>query len=149
MKSKAPLALMEQLVMVLVFALAAALCVQAFFASDRMSRQGEVRDRAVLLAQNTAEYLKEYGAEQTAQTLAQTLGGTAETPERVCVYLDGGLSEDRPAPADAAYLLRVELEDARCGGRLGRAEVSVYQAGAAEPLFSIPAAWQEGEDAQA
>lgn len=149
MKSKAPLALMEQLVMVLVFALAAALCVQAFFESDRMSRQGEVRDRAVLLAQNTAEYLKEYGAEQTAQTLAQTLGGTAETPERVCVYLDGGLSEDRPAPADAAYLLRVELEDARCGGRLGRAEVSVYQAGAAEPLFSIPAAWQEGEDAQA
>lgn len=148
MKSKAPLALMEQLVMVLVFALAAALCVQAFFASDRMSRQGEVRDRAVLLAQNTAEYLKEYGAEQTAQTLAQTLGGTAETPERVCVYLDGGLSEDRPAPADAAYLLRVELEDARYGGRLGRAEVSVYQAGAAEPLFSIPAAWQEGEDAR-
>lgn len=149
MKSKAPLALMEQLVMVLVFALAAALCVQAFFASDRMSRQGEARDRAVLLAQNTAEYLKEYGAEQTAQTLAQTLGGTAETPERVCVYLDGGLSEDRPASEDAAYLLRVELEDAQCGGRLGRAEVSVYQAGAAEPLFSIPAAWQEGEDAQA
>ena len=149
MKSKAPLALMEQLVMVLVFALAAALCVQAFFASDRMSRQGEVRDRAVLLAQNTAEYLKEYGAEQTAQSLAQTLGGTAETPERVCVYLDGELSEDRPASEDAAYLLRVELEDAQCGGRLGRAEVSVYQAGAAEPLFSIPAAWQEGEDAQA
>ena len=149
MKSKAPLALMEQLVMVLVFALAAALCVQAFFASDRMSRQGEARDRAVLLAQNTAEYLKEYGAEQTAQTLAQTLGGTAETPERVCMYLDGGLSEDRPASEDAAYLLRVELEDAQCGGRLGRAEVSVYQAGAAEPLFSIPAAWQEGEDAQA
>lgn len=148
MKSKAPLALMEQLVMVLVFALAAALCVQAFFASDRMSRQGEARDRAVLLAQNTAEYLKEYGAEQTAQTLAQALGGTAETPERVCVYLDGGLSEDRPAPEDAAYLLRVELEDAQYGGRLGRAEVSVYQAGAAEPLFSIPAAWQEGEDAR-
>lgn len=149
MKSKAPLALMEQLVMVLAFALAAALCVQAFFASDRMSRQGEARDRAVLLAQNTAEYLKEYGAEQTAQMLAQALGGTAETPERVCVYLDGELSEDRPASEDAAYLLRVELEDAQCGGRLGRAEVSVYQAGVAEPLFSIPAAWQEGEDAQA
>ena len=60
MKSKAPLALMEQLVMVLVFALAAALCVQAFFASDRMSRQGEARDRAVLLADsgiaNAARY---------------------------------------------------------------------------------------------
>lgn len=34
MRSKAPLVLMEQLVMVLVFALAAALCVQVFVLSD-------------------------------------------------------------------------------------------------------------------
>ena len=34
MKSKAPLALMEQMVMILVFALAAALCLQAFVKSE-------------------------------------------------------------------------------------------------------------------
>ena len=38
MRSKAPLALMEQMVMVLVFALAAALCLQAFALADRISR---------------------------------------------------------------------------------------------------------------
>ena len=50
MKSKAPLALMEQIIMVLVFALAAALCLRTFALSDRMSREGELRDGAVLLA---------------------------------------------------------------------------------------------------
>lgn len=58
MRSKAPLAMMEQLVMVLVFALAAALCLQVFVLSDKTSRRNEARDRAVLEAQNTAEELK-------------------------------------------------------------------------------------------
>ena len=49
MRSKAPLAMMEQMVMLLVFALAAALCLQAFVKSDQLSQQGEVRDRAVTL----------------------------------------------------------------------------------------------------
>ena len=48
MRSKAPLAMMEQMVMVLVFALAAALCLQAFVKSDRMSKEMEARDRAVV-----------------------------------------------------------------------------------------------------
>ena len=46
MRSKAPLVLMEQAVMVLVFALAAALCLRAFVWSDQLSRQNEARDRA-------------------------------------------------------------------------------------------------------
>ena len=37
MRSKAPLLLMEQMVMLLVFALAAALCLQAFVKSDGLS----------------------------------------------------------------------------------------------------------------
>ena len=45
MRSKAPLVLMEQLVMVLVFALAAALCVQVFVLSDQTSRNYAARDR--------------------------------------------------------------------------------------------------------
>lgn len=57
-RSKTPLALMEQLVMVLVFALAAALCVQVFVLSDRTSALNEARDRALLEAQNAAEALK-------------------------------------------------------------------------------------------
>ena len=58
MKNKASLALMEQLVILLVFALCAALCLQAFVGADRIARENEARDEAVILAQNTAESLK-------------------------------------------------------------------------------------------
>ena len=44
MKSKAPLILMEQMAILLVFALAAALCLQAFVKSDSLSSRS--RDRA-------------------------------------------------------------------------------------------------------
>ena len=54
MRTKSPLALMEQLVMVLVFALAAALCLQVFVLADKTSRHNADVDNAVLLAQNTA-----------------------------------------------------------------------------------------------
>ncbi len=58
MKNKTSLLLMEQLVMILVFALCAALCLQCFVAADRISRETGLRDEAVLLAQNAAESLK-------------------------------------------------------------------------------------------
>ena len=63
MRNKAPLALMEQLVMVLVFALAAALCVQALVLADNRSREMEHRDRALLEAQNAVETLKSCGGD--------------------------------------------------------------------------------------
>ena len=58
MKHRSSLVLMEQLVMILVFALCAAFCLQAFVAADRISRDTGFQDDAVLLAQNTAESLK-------------------------------------------------------------------------------------------
>ena len=58
MKSKAPLVMMEQIVMVLVFALAAALCLQTFVLSGKMSKMTEVKNRAVVEAQNAAETMK-------------------------------------------------------------------------------------------
>ena len=58
MKNKTSLFLMEQLVMILVFALCAALCLECFITADRISKETSLRDEAVLLAQNTAECLK-------------------------------------------------------------------------------------------
>ena len=58
MKQKASLALMEQLIMVLVFALASALCLLVFSKSAVISDRTTHRDTAVLIAQNTAELLK-------------------------------------------------------------------------------------------
>ena len=48
MKSKAPLVLMEQIIMLLVFALAAAICLQAFIKADALSSASANRDKAVI-----------------------------------------------------------------------------------------------------
>ena len=61
MKSKAPLAMMEQIVMVLVFALAAALCLQTFVLSGKISKKTEAKNRAVTEVQNAAELMKNGG----------------------------------------------------------------------------------------
>lgn len=58
MKNRTSLVLMEQLVMVLVFALAAAVCLQLFAKADAISCQTARRDEAVILAQSVAEQLK-------------------------------------------------------------------------------------------
>ena len=59
MRNKTSLALMEQLIMVLVFAAAAAICLRMFTLSDRLSKEQEAKAHAAFLAQNTAEWLKD------------------------------------------------------------------------------------------
>ena len=58
MKSRASLQLMELLMMVLVFSLAAALCLEVFARAGEISGETERRDRAVALAADAAEILK-------------------------------------------------------------------------------------------
>lgn len=76
MRSKAPLVLMEQVVMVLVFALTAALCLRMFVLADRLSVKYEACDRAVTEAQNVAEQLKQgnLGTYLEAHNAAQDTG---------------------------------------------------------------------------
>ena len=71
MKNKSSLLLMEQLIMILVFALAAALCLQAFAQAKIISEETARRDQAVILAQNAAQLLKATGGD-TEQ--AESLG---------------------------------------------------------------------------
>ena len=72
MKNKASLLLMEQLIMILVFALAAALCLQVFAKAGEISQETLHRDQAVLLAQNAAELLKaENGRTSAIETLSR------------------------------------------------------------------------------
>lgn len=55
---KPTLLMMELLVMLLVFSLAAAACLGIFAEARRMTRETERLDKAVMLAQNAAELLK-------------------------------------------------------------------------------------------
>ena len=72
MKSKASLLLMEQLVMILVFALAAALCLQVLVKAGEISEETARRDQAVILARNGAEVLKAtHGDASAAEALGE------------------------------------------------------------------------------
>ena len=119
MRSKTPLVLMEQLVMVLVFAMAAAICLQVFGLSDRLSKENEARAEAALLAQNTAEELK--------SSYGEVLLGWEEADGIYYMEEDG-------------YRVRVQAEETEISG-LQKVKLQVWQE--EEVLFEIPVAWQE------
>lgn len=124
MKQKASLVLMEQLLMILVFALAAVLCLRIFVQADGISRQTARQDRAVILAQNGAEAVK--GSSGDWKQAAQILGAT---------WTDSGI-----------FLIQDDLsmEISRISGEvpgLGQAEITVLAE--EEAIFSLTVAWQE------
>ena len=130
------MALMEQLVMVLVFALSAALCVQVFVLSDRTSRRNEARDRAVLAAQNAAEEVKSVRGDfaQAAELYGGTWNGQLWGRSYDADWArDGDDYHVLVTPADSGDTL------------LGAAEVTVYTA-EGDLLFTLPVAWQEVAD---
>ena len=122
MKSKTPLVLMEQLVMVLVFAMAAAICLQVFGLSDRLSKENEARAEAALLAQNTAEELK--------SSYGEALLDWEEAD--VIYYME-----------EEGYCVQVQAEKIDISG-LQKVRLQVLQED--EVLFEIPVAWQEVKD---
>ena len=150
MKSKAPLSLMEQMVMLLVFALAAALCLQAFVKSDRISRESEARDRAALLCQSVAEAVRHNGGDLEA-AMTQVNGrepfqregfGWFAGYDESWALLDEG-TVDRPQ--HSSYTLRIMELDSGLEG-LGKANVEAFawNGGTMESLFAIEVSWQKG-----
>ena len=137
MKSRAPLALMEQAVMVLVFALAAALCLRAFVLADGISRRVEATDRAVLWAESAADTLKARNGD-LAQAAAE-LGGNLDG-QRWIIPLDETWQE---TAGETAYTLTARPVQT---GRplLGKAQIDVVQKNG-ERLFSLEVCWQEAK----
>ena len=111
MKSKAPLAMMEQMVMLLVFALAAAVCLQAFavlcltvFALLSLTTvRADVR-LADASVQAVSDY---YAADRAAQTILARLRG-GEMPEGVTSM--GGNLYAYSCPVSDRQQLEVEVE---------------------------------------
>ena len=119
MKNRTSLVLMEQLVMVLVFALSAALCLNVFVKADEISRTIAYRDEAVLIAQNAAEILK------------ATSGDADRAAEMVM-----------PAAEAMGFSLEIEKTDSGLP-LLGRAEIRVLLEN--KELFVLHTGWQEGK----
>ncbi|MCI8608785.1 MAG: hypothetical protein HFE73_03980 [Firmicutes bacterium] len=138
MKSKAPLMLIEQMIMLLVFALAAALCLRAFIVSDSISKQSIARDHAVVEAQKAAEALKgDYAEEYFAQM-------DASTAEQGVAYIIDYTTDWQPAGEHTpAYTLQALYTDSDLT-YLNSAEITVCDQKGNE-LFRLPVSWQKLE----
>ena len=136
MRSKAPLALIEQAVMLLVFALAAVLCLRAFIWSDTASKQSAERDRAFLQAQCAAEAVKNDKGDFEAA--AKRCGGSWNDQSWVIFYdEDWNVAEDTHT-----YTLRCVREESGTN-YLGTAVVEVWKG--ERSLAGLTVAWQEVE----
>ncbi len=119
MRSKTPLVLMEQLAMVLVFAMAAAICLQMFAFSGRLSKKNEAVAEAALIAQNVAEELK-YTCGEDLFTWDSAGGIYFMEEGRFCIMAQ---EEESDISGLCKVRLKVLADD--------------------EVLFEIPVAWQE------
>ncbi len=131
MKNKGILTLIELTVMLAVFALAAALCLQAFAQTDRISRQAEATDRAVSLAQNAAELLQNAHGDIIALTAYY---GGITTEDGWQLSLDQSW---QPTAEAARYFLTVTVTG-------NQAQLRVTESSAPEmPLIEFSVGWQE------
>ena len=143
MKSKAPLLLMEQMVMLLVFALAAALCLQAFVKSDSLSQRSQERDRAMTLCQTAAETIRACRGDGVGPALRKAA-------EKLGYGIDDGVlyqefDEDWNPVDYGVYRLDAEGVSTQVSG-LNKVRVAVMKGcnvgGGMEILFDIEIAWQ-------
>lgn len=113
MRNRTSLVLMEVLLMILVFSLAAAVCVQAFVRSDRITDRTQLQTRAAYLCQNAAEVLKAQG-----------------DPELATQTEENGIDlEIQPLPSHQPGL--------------ALARIRALEAQTGEELFSLTVGWQE------
>ncbi len=126
-KSKAPLALMEQIIMIFVFALAAAVCLQAFVYSNNLSVQGEKENNAASHAQEVMECCKTYFGD--FDKVLEELEGE-RTPDGLRIFYE----EDDMT----VVLLLKEKTD-----YLEKASVCV-QDKEGQKIFAMEGAWQKG-----
>ena len=124
MGRRASLTLMELLVMVLVFALAAAVCLRCFAAAAVTARETDLQTRVVLLAQNGAEILKASAGD--LETAAEELGAEA-SGDTLCLR------------QRELKLILTKENSGRAGLGLGRVQVEAE----GKPLVSFPVCWQE------
>ena len=126
MNSKSPLVMLEQLIMLLVFALVAAMCLQAFALADSHADTNMARDAAILEVQKTAEVIKYCGGDM----------------ERAANMLGGEWSENSLCLACEGFTVKAEYLD---GGLelLGKARIFAETA-EQECLFEVSLGWQKG-----
>nr|WP_122012960.1 hypothetical protein [Maliibacterium massiliense] len=106
-KSRASLFLLELLIVILFFALAAGVCVNLFAQAHIAARQGTELTQATLQAQSAAECVQAACGDQTQA--ARLLGAARAQDGTLCVLFDANWQPTRDAHA-GAYTLQVRCE---------------------------------------
>lgn len=135
-KSKSHLALMEQAIMILVFAFAAAICVQAFQKADATSKELAARDRAVNYGQTVAETVKSVHGD--LESAAGILGGIAEE-DKLLFWYDN--EWNRVSKEDATYELCLMVTET--SAYLEKSQLIVTELKKSKVLFALPVNWQK------
>lgn len=126
-RSKAPLALMEQIIMILVFALTAAVCLQAFVYANTLSKKGENENLAASHVQEVVEYCKMSGGDL----------------DQVCASLSGERTESGLKVSYEEDSMTVYLAVTDSSPWLEKARVYAELEDGQE-IFSLETAWQKG-----
>lgn len=129
-KSKTTLTLMEQLIMIAVFAVAVAVCLRVFAFANSRSEQNYINDVAANESRNAAEVIKSTGGD--FKRAAEILGA---------VPTENGLEKDWSGEYGSFSLTAEKLQSAADG--LGSASVSVSNSKTGRQVFSITVSWQE------
>ncbi len=136
MRSKAPLVLMEQLIMLVVFSIAAAICVRTFVYSDQLSLKNELRDQALVQAQTLAETYKYYKGD--AEKAMSEFGGNIDNNTWV-TYWNSQWQSCEQNQSQCKIEIAEKPSDIQ---GLGKAEVSVFYIDE-KVIFNFELAWQE------
>ena len=141
-RSKAPLSLMEQLIMVFVFAFAAAICLQAFVYSDRLSKDGTTKETAAMRATEVIEVCKSYhgdlkhAAKELGASVIPSSGDSGDSVEKIYeedglrVVLDAG-AEEQTGQMKTHQTAKVSVWEIPEDGK---------EAG--DPVYAVDVAWQ-------
>lgn len=135
-KSKSHLALMEQAIMILVFAFAAALCVLAFQKADAISKALAARDKAATHSQTVAETVKSLHGD--LKTAAGLLEGQTEE-KKLFVWYDS--EWNKTARTEAVYELCLSCTESSY--YIEKSEISVTELKNSKELFRLPVSWQK------
>lgn len=133
MKNRGALVLIEQVIMLLVFALAAVLCLRAFVWADAASKEMAARDQAVIQAQNAVEVLKSCAGDGAK---AVRLYGGVWDGQTWTLHFD---EQWQQSAEECQYLL--VAEPVRKTPYLGTAEIRVFREETC--LARLDTAWQE------
>lgn len=141
MKNKGALVLIEQAVMLLVFALAAVLCLRAFVWADTTSKEITARDGALIQAQNAAEVLKSCAGD--GEIAAQLYGG-AWDGQVWTVHYNGHW--EQVEKSNEYLLVGIPIHAAQEG--IGTAIVRVFRGEDCLVRWENHVAWQEVTDGE-